>query len=332
MSMQQWQEFLEKSNQPASITALSALSDNADILCDLSHLGLLKLEGADRINFLQGQVTNDVKLLDGSHAHLSGYCSPKGRLLALFLAFNHSDHLYLQLPKTLTDPIAKRLKMFVLRSQVTITDASDTLIKIGIAGQHAESRLKALYNILPAKPYDMVTHNNTIIIRLPGNTARFEILTDCDQAKSIWEALSPHARFVEASAWDLLDIHAGIPEIYPDTQEQFVPQMVNLDLLHGINFKKGCYTGQEIVARTHYLGTVKRRTLLAHLPNSIAAPVPGKAILNAQQEAIGQVVRSARNSESDYDLLIEIRIENKDSEAISIDGHALQIKTLPYAV
>ncbi|OYY05511.1 MAG: folate-binding protein YgfZ, partial [Mehylophilales bacterium 35-46-6] len=124
MSLQQWQQFLQMSAQQMPISNSADLSEHVHVLCDLSHLGLLQIDGADAVSFLQGQVTNDVKQLDGNTAHYSGYCSPKGRLLALFLAFAHADHLHLQMPKALIEPIAKRLKMFVMRSKVNIQDVS----------------------------------------------------------------------------------------------------------------------------------------------------------------------------------------------------------------
>ena len=112
---------------------------NNTILCDLSHLGLLEISGADAVTFLQGQVTNDVKLLTGTNAHYSAYCNPKGRMLALFLAFAHADHIHLQLNRELVEPILKRLKMYVMRSKVEIKDVSDSIIKFGINGLEAAS-------------------------------------------------------------------------------------------------------------------------------------------------------------------------------------------------
>ena len=121
----------------ADAKAEIAAVTQANTLCDLTHLGLLEIGGADAVNFLQGQVTNDVKLLTGNNAHFTGYCTPKGRLLALFLAFSHYDHVHLQLNRDLLQPIMKRLKMYVMRSKVDIKDVSETIIKFGINGPNA---------------------------------------------------------------------------------------------------------------------------------------------------------------------------------------------------
>lgn len=327
MSIQQWQQFLAAF--PTS--AKTDIHEKDTILCDLSHLGLLEISGEDAVTFLQGQVTNDVKLLDGSKAHYSGYCNPKGRLLALFLAFAHRDHLHLQLPQSLLEPIAKRLKMFVLRSKVNIQDVSDNIIRFGISGSNATSLLQSSFGTLPQQPYELVTFDDAAIIRLPGAEPRYQVFTDIEHARAIWQQLAENSKTVAADYWEWLEICAGIPQIYPSTQEEFVPQMVNLDLLNGINFKKGCYTGQEIVARTHYLGTVKRRTYLAHLDGQ-NAPDVGTDVMNANQEIVGKIVRSTSAPEGGIDVLAELRTESAEAGNLIVNGQALTLQRLPYSL
>ena len=331
MSLQQWQQFLQESAQLNPISSIANVSENDNVLCDLSHLGLLEIDGADAITFLQGQVTNDVKQLNGANAHYSGYCNPKGRLLALFLAFAHRDHLHLQMPRALIEPIAKRLRMYVMRSKVNIKDVSESIIKIGLQGAHAKALLNTLFDSVPQNAFDLVTHDNAALIKLPGETPRFEIFTDSEHAQIIWQTLSKQAKTVDANYWEYLEIQAGIPEVYPATQEAFVPQMLNLDLLDGINFKKGCYTGQEIVARTHYLGTVKRRTQLAHTDTSTQSNA-GDDVVNSNQEIVGKVVRCAAAFNGGYDLLVEARLESVEAGQLMVGGHALTIRQLPYTL
>ena len=129
-------------------------SNSNNVLCDLSHLGLLEISGADAVTFLQGQVTNDVKLLAGTNAHYTAYCNQKGRMLALFLAFAHYDHLHLQLNRELLEPIMKRLKMNVMRSKVEIKDASDSIIKFGLNGPQASSMLAFIFSTIPNQDYE----------------------------------------------------------------------------------------------------------------------------------------------------------------------------------
>jgi len=334
MSNQQWQEFIKTSTPTQDAGSTQPLLDNATVMCDLSHLGLLQLSGADAFNFLQGQVTNDVKLLNDA-AHYTAYCTPKGRMLALFLAFAEHERIHLQMPLELIAATAKRLKMYVMRSKVEVQDASHDIIKIGLSGPNAQALLSTQFAKVPQHDYELVSLENSSLLKLPSSThARFEILANIDQAQAIWSALSPQATVADATHWEWLEIQAGIPDVKPETQEEFVPQMLNLDLLGGINFKKGCYTGQEIVARTHYLGSIKRRTYLTH---SNQAAQPGENILNATNEAVGKVVRSAPSPLGGYDLLAEIRcaevdLENTENKQLSVNGHALALQTLPYAL
>ena len=306
---------------------------NNNILCDLSHLGLLEISGADAVTFLQGQVTNDVSLLNGSNAHYSAYCNPKGRMLALFLAFAHYDHLHLQLNRDLLEPIMKRLKMYVMRSKVEIKDVSDSIIKFGINGPQAASMLEPIFSKIPTVDYELVSLENGAILKLPSynDDARYEIFSDKVNAPIIWDVFKNNCIVVEKPHWDWLEIQAGIPDVELKTQEQFVPQMLNLDILNGINFKKGCYTGQEIVARTHYLGTVKRRTYLAELANQ-NAPTAGDKVLDAAKNEVGQIVRVAPNAMNGFDALIEVRIEAKEAGNMTCNEIVIRVKSLPYTV
>lgn len=313
-----------------AISAQLEVAASGTVVANLSERGLLKLSGEDSVPFLQGQVTNDVKLLNGSNSQFAGYCTAKGRLLALFFAFSIDNAIYLQLNRALTDSILKRLKMYVLRSKVTISDESQT-IRLGIAGKNAAQLLAKLFPTVPENPHSLVRHENTVIIRLPSAVPMFEIITDENQATALCTAMASESTFVSEQTWNWLETQAGIPEISPETQETFVPQMVNLDVLEGINFKKGCYTGQEIVARTHYLGTVKRRTQLAHIASE-TTPKAGDAIVDSNQQAIGQIVRAAPAMGGGFDVLAECRLESIDQGKVFWQTNALDIKALPYAL
>lgn len=302
---------------------------SGDVLCDLSHLSLLEIGGADAVTFLQGQVTNDVKLLDGHTSHYAGHCNPKGRMLALFLAFGHFDHLHLQLPKSLAETIAKRLRMYVLRAKVTIKDVSDEIVRFGVAGPGSEVALGRIFSEVPQQSHALLTLENGVILRLPGSVPRFEVFANAERATALWQTLAETHMPAGKAVWDWLEIQAGIPDVYPATQEAFVPQMLNLDAIGGISFKKGCYTGQEIVARTHYLGKVKRRTQIAHI-GSPQPPQAGDDIVTAAGgEAAGKIVRSAAAPTGGYDVLTEVRLESL-TEPLNWQGHVLTFKPLPY--
>lgn len=338
--MQEWHQFLQSSsNAVITDNKIEHFGDPAGeldatstglVICDLSHLGLLELDGADAFTFLQGQVTNDIKQLTGNNAHYTGYCSPKGRMLALFLAFSHHGHLHLQMPKELVESIAKRLRMYVMRSQVVITDVSSSIVKLGLSGSNAAKLLVTIFPTVPNQDYALVNSEQGALIKLPGAIPRYEIFTNATEAQIIWNTLRQHAKPVGAANWEWLEIQAGIPDVTLKTQEEFVPQMLNLDAFNAINYKKGCYTGQEIVARTHYLGKVKRRTQLAHL-DTVLAPIVGDDIIDTNKQAIGKIVRSAPAIEGGYDVLAECRLENIE-EGIYWNGTRLSIKPLPYSL
>lgn len=341
--MTSWHTFLESQGaifqneqllsfgQPKS--ELEAASEQ-NILTSLSHLGILEISGEDAVTFLQGQVTNDVKQLNGHTSQYTGYCNPKGRLLALFLAFAHMEHLHLQMPLELIEPILKRLKMYVLRAKVNIIDKSSEIVCFGLAGSSSSELLSDFFGQCPSKLHDLITLDKVTLLRLPGNAPRFLLFTHKTNAEQIWQGLANHCVKVGKLAWDWLEIQEGIPEVTLATQEQFVPQMLNLDVLNGINFKKGCYTGQEIVARTHYLGKIKRRTLLAHISAETSPKAGDNLNLAGSDEAIGQIVRVAPSPQAGFDVLAEIRLEvlERDKTDINWQHHLLTIGALPYSL
>lgn len=338
-----WQDFLVRQGARLDETGVAHFGNphgelqavQGTIMADLSHLGLLEVAGDDAAAFLQGQLTNDIKQLNGQNSQYAGYCTAKGRLLALFLVYARDGRFRLQCNGAIGAAVLRRLKMYVLRSKVSITDASDSVMRIGIAGADAPGILRSTLGLAPEMPHDLACDGDTHVLRLPGPLPRFEILTATEAAVPLWERLRAHCTPVGAAVWDNLEIRAGIPDITAATQEAFVPQMVNLDALGGISFKKGCYTGQEIVARTHYLGKVKRRTQLAHVACAVR-PLPGAPVYGADStEPVGMVVRSAPAAGGGFDLLAEARLESVaagDLHCQSKDGPALQLLAPPYAM
>lgn len=296
-------------------------------LFDLSSSGLIAISGADSQTFLQGQVTNDIKLL-AQGAQFNGYCTPKGRMLALFFTVMIDDVIYLQCPRDLIPDLVKRFRMYVLRSKVLVEDASEQMVALGLASD----TLAATITALPAVPYQQAQTENGTLIRLAdaGAQQRALCIVSSEQATTSWQSLSATFTPTSSAQWEALEIQAGIPQVYAATKEQFVPQMVNLDALNGINFKKGCYTGQEIVARTHYLGKVKRRTMLAYLSAGTQMPQAGDSLHDGQQQEAGQLVRVASAADNGWWVLAECRLEAKEAGAISWQGQALDFKELPY--
>lgn len=228
------------------------MAANKNCWLKLAHLAYFRAKGADAASFLQGQLSNDVRLLTEARAQISSYNSPKGRMLAVLHLFRDGEDISLEIHHCVAESILKRLRMYVLRSKVTLEPAGAAF---GLIGPAAPSVLAQLGLPCPANPLDVQTRDNIRVMRRLGETPRFSLHLVTDRISGL-EQLLPEG---DESDWKRADIEAGIPTIYPQTQDHFVPQWCNLDLLGGISFDKGCYTGQEIVARIHYLGEVKRR-------------------------------------------------------------------------
>jgi folate-binding protein YgfZ len=313
------------------------LSIHGDILTDLSHTGLIIIRGEDTEQFLQGQFTNDIRKVDDTHAQISGYCSPKGRLLSNFLIFKRSDSYFLRLPGALVEDTIKRLKMFVLMAKVTIENASDGQIHIGYCGPNAAKELAEIFTEIPQDDLATVQSDDVTLIKLPGINPRFEILAPLDRMKKIWTALNVHAAPVGAEVWSWLTIQNGLPLITPETVDAFVPQMVNMHIINGISFKKGCYTGQEIVARMHYLGKLKRRMYLAHVDTD-TRPQEGESVyasISKSAQGTGKIVNVSPAPDGGFDLLAVIEISSVEAGEIhlgDVSGPTLQFMDLPYEV
>lgn len=322
-----WKTFLEQQSATTGNTADCALMD-------LSRFSLVAIRGEDRDSFLQGQLTNDIRELSHTHSQLSGHCSPKGRMLANFRVLRRNDSILLQLPDDKLEEILKRLRMFVLRSKVEITDTSDGLIRIGIAGDCAAALLAPTIPELPKRDNDMVHSGELTTIRMAGSTPRFEIIGPLEPIKALWQTLSANARIADGDLWALLDIRAGIPTVYAATTDAFVPQMVNMQLIDGVSFTKGCYTGQEVVARMKYLGKLKRRMYLAGVETD-TAPQPGDELhadTSKSNQAAGRIVDARAVGNGRYEMLAVIEIEAAENGQVWLgaDGPVLSVKAPPY--
>ncbi len=216
---------------------------------ELKSWGILAASGADARAFLHAQLTNDVEKLAAGEARFAGWCSPKGRLMASFLVVPHADGFLLQLAADIAAPVAKRLAMFILRAKAKLTDESALWKQYGVWGEDAASALTAAKLPVPATPLSSASEADCIVIAIEAQ--RFLVLSRAAVAGLTLDA--------SEEDWALAEIRAGRPAITLATQDQFVPQMANLEALGGIDFKKGCYPGQEIVARTQYRGILKRR-------------------------------------------------------------------------
>jgi folate-binding protein YgfZ len=323
--MSTWQEHVTESTPQTTNFPICAISD-------LSHYGLIRVNGPDARTFLQGQLTNDIHGVTVETAQISSYCSPKGRMLGSFWIFQRGDDLFLQLPKERLDAVLKRLGMFVLRAQVLIEDASDTLARFGIAGECAAALLPAV----PSEDRASITHDEITIIRMPGDRPRFEVVGPETLLAQIWDHAAAQATPTNADFWALMDIRAGMPNVLEETVEAFVPQMANLQLIDGVSFSKGCYTGQEVVARMQYLGKLKRRMYRARIDTS-ERPAPGSEVFAASGDAdaaVGRIVDAARSPDGGFEALAVLQISSAETDELRLGdtaGPTIALLDLPYA-
>lgn len=310
-------------------TELMAARD-ATIISPLSHLGLIECVGEDARSFLQNQLTSDVNHLEIGSAQYSSWCSPKGRMLASFILFrSEASSSYLaMLSADLEEFIQKRLQIYVLRSKVKIENRSIDHEFFGLSGPQADSALKNAGITPPSAPMQSATFDNGTVIRLDNE--RHIVIVASGAAPSLWQKLTDHATPAGTPVWQWLDIAAGIPRIEDATKEAFVPQMANLDKIGGVSFQKGCYPGQEVVARTRYLGKVKRHLYRVHADTAIAAGMPVSSATDPTQPC-GQIANAAPSPAGGYEglaVILEGSLENSVLHANLPDGNSIALTNI----
>lgn len=338
---QQWRNFLEsqaatvRDSDEVSFVNGDQLTDCA--LFDLSHLRLISVAGADAVMFLQGQLTNEIHEVTSEHHQMSSHCTHQGRMLANFRVFSHQGALMLQTAGDTISPLLKRLSMFVLRSKVQIEDVSNQLVAIGLAGGCAADLLGEIFSRIPESAGAAVAENGMSLLCLSGPSTRYEIIGQVAKLEVLWNKLAAQAKPTNPEIWSLLDIRAGIPTVYSSTSEAFVPQMLNMQLLDGVSFTKGCYIGQEVVARMKYRGELKRRTYLARV-NTDKQPQPGdeifSAIENKSGQGAGKIIMSAQSPQGGYELLAVVATssyQDNDLHLLHASGPLLELLPMPYA-
>jgi len=350
-TMTPWQQFLteqgfrfpQTGNHEAvgpdpAIWADAAADGFVSPLCDL---GLMAFSGEDAAHFLHNQLTNDIENLGLNEARLAAYCTPKGRMLASFLTWRKDETVFLELPRAIQAAVQKRLQMFILRAKVKPADRSDDVVILGVGGAKASAALAAWFPELPSAAFAKVDGEAGTLIRVADafGVPRYQWIATPEQAQRAWPQLAQSLRPAGTALWRLADILAGIPQIVAATQESFVPQMINFEVIGGVNFRKGCYPGQEIVARSQYLGKLKRRMSLATLDAaSVNEPVEaGMEVFSPAdpEQPCGMVVNTEKNSPTTFALLVEIKTSALDAGSIrlgSATGPALNIQPLPYSI
>lgn len=289
----------------------------------LSHLGVIRISGEDAAKFIHGQLTQDFVLLDQNQARLAAFCSAKGRVQASFIGFKRPDgDVLLVCSKDLLAATLKRLSMFVLRAKARLTDASDEFVICGLVGSATKTIAAHAQSAWAKADFD----TQTVVNLYPADGV----------ARQLWIAPvacpAPAGAALSLSLWQWSEVRSGVATVTTAVIDAFVPQMLNYESVGGVSFKKGCYPGQEVVARSQFRGTLKRRTFLVHSEYALA---PGDAIYSASDpdQPAGTVVQSAETPQGGFDALASLQIglaEGPGLHHASAQGPIVSVLALPY--
>ncbi|WP_339487645.1 CAF17-like 4Fe-4S cluster assembly/insertion protein YgfZ [Pseudomonas sp. EL_65y_Pfl2_R95] len=298
--------------------------------CMLSHEGILTVRGADANKFLQGQLTCNLNYLSDSHSSLGARCTPKGRMVSSFRVISVADGYLLAMARELVEPQLADLQKYAVFSKSKLTDETSQWVRFGLS--NCDNALLGLGLDLDQSQDSVARNDQLIAVRVAENCA--ELWAPAEQAQALQNHLSDHAAQADLNQWQLALIRQGIGHVQGSTREVFIPQMLNLQALGGVSFKKGCYTGQEIVARMQYLGKLKRRLYRLAIDGQ-ELPAPGTELFsNVHSSSVGEVVTAA-HSEAGIELLAVLQndaAESADLRLGTADGPTLKLLDLPYTL
>jgi len=307
------------------------LSNN--IISDLSYLAIIEISGADAESFLNAQFTSNITKFPEHQLQFSAWCNPKGQVKTTFYIYRHADNFYILLPEELKESFLKQLSMYILRADVQLTDLSDSHSRLGLCLKKSDMEKSDVgqSDILNQLP------DNLAVLPLASTEtevgqSRYIIVTDIQQAESIRESLTEQLTESDSSVWKGLDIQTGIPWLTLETAEKFLPQMLNLDLMEALDYQKGCYPGQEIIARLHYRGELKRNLYLAtctskETPKKIT-PVAGTSIVSSDK-SVGTVIQTQTDVKTTYLLAVIDNDSIQDNLFLyNTDGPQLTVSSL----
>lgn len=302
-----WSEFIAEFEQRYAQNNISPANHSSEQMwiCDLSHYGCISIDGEKATDFLQGQITCDVREVNTTQSSLGGLCEYKGRLYAIFYLLNWQNKYYLWMPKEIVANTITQLNKYAVFSKVTLQDKTNDLISIGIWGIQAEKYLSMMINQIPQAAFECVETEHYIIIKVPDTMPRFIMIGANNEMQKHWQSLRTHAKLAQQPLWELQNIKAGIPSLSLNTIDLFTPHQLNLPALNAVSFTKGCYTGQEIVARMHYLGKLKQHLYHADI-NCQISPNAGDILFiksDDNLQEIGTIASVALCNNNQYQIL-----------------------------
>lgn len=312
--------------------AVLSSSDKSTLVIPLIHQRVLSVSGEDTEKFLQGQLTCDVKAVTSRGSSLGAHCNIKGHMISLFRLLGvKNDEIWMRMSHDIFDSALTNLKKYIIFSKAEATDISKQVSGIGITGPGAQALVERFFEQSPSEDNGVLKLSNGIVVRVPGD--RYEIWMETTQLVELLDKLPDEVGFGATNDWVLSEIDAAIPDLRAETQEDFIPQMTNLQALDGVSFTKGCYTGQEIVTRLQHRGVLKKPMYVAEV-SSDTAPQPGQKISSAGGSTVGEVVlvASVKSESALFRVLAVINKKAADEEELQlVDSSAsLKILDLPY--
>jgi folate-binding protein YgfZ len=296
------------------------------MLINLSHVGLLQVSGEGAMKLLQGQLTCNIAEVTAEQSRLGAHCNPQGRILSFFRIFYFREAYYLQMPKEILPEAMAALQKYAMFFKVALTDVSETIGRVSYEGDALKNHIAKL----PEQTDEAVTLNDLLIIKLAG-PAQYEIIGTPDALKKITDLLATDTHPDSINLWKSMQIAAGIPSIYAATIGKLLPHEINLQNINAVSFDKGCYTGQEIIARMHYRGQLKKRMYRARVKTDMA-PMPGSDIY--AETPCGIIVDSCQEEDTTYHHILVIANQaDTESKQLFLDPgkiHCLEFLSLPY--
>lgn len=298
------------------------------VITPLVHLGILEVSGSDAERFLQGQTSAQLSLANGDFAPLTCFCGTKGRMLANAQVFQVAKDCYwLLMEQSLLEPLKGHLDKFAVFYKADMR-LRDDVAPIGLIGHDAPALLEARLDIEPPHVWHQSQQHERVVLRHPGPRPRLIALLPTTELEESWQALAQQATPVGNAVWCLQDIQAGLGWLRSSQQDSYLPQMLNWEALGGISFKKGCYTGQEVVARAHFRGQVKKRLLRLTFEGG-EVPEAGTEVIDANGKRQGVVFSAERDAYHQVELLAVLNIK-EFPEPLTVEGVRCQRQRLPY--
>ncbi|WP_040725402.1 folate-binding protein YgfZ [Thiomicrorhabdus sp. Kp2] len=318
------------------------LIKNGPVVTSLTDQALIKVTGSEAQTFLQAQLTSDINQVADNKAQFSAYCDPQGQVLANFLVFKYKGDYYLNFDASLRETILKRLTMFVLRSDVQLTEVSNELIQIGFAGEFGDLDIQRrlstkVKEVFESGMAELEGIEDVLVIKVPGPYHKYALFGPAEQMIQAWKKIRDNSDVTNNYDWKLLNIAAGVPEVTAATSAQFIAQFFNLDKFDAINFKKGCFPGQEIIARVHYRGKVTKRMLRIHLNEDLSLQAGETLTLKDEADKSYKLtVVSANPDILNGTLCLAIAtlksLESAQGNLLTESGKEVAVEPLPYTI